>query len=121
NGGTRVYASAAPVSTTTTNDINVSLHWSAGVLSATLTDAGTLATFSTNYTVGPLSPLLGGTMAYVGFTGADGGATATQTIRTFQFHSVLPPVSLGMSALNGNSLVLSWPNPDTNYVLMTSP
>jgi hypothetical protein len=120
NGGTRVYQSAAPVGTTTTNDINVTLHWSNGVLTATLTDANTLATYTTNYTLGPISGVLGGTLAYVGFTGGDGGATSTQTVRNFQFHSVLPPVSLGVSSVSGNSIVLTWPNTDTNYVLLKS-
>lgn len=120
NGGTRVYQSAAPVDTTTTNDINVTLHWGNGVLTATLTDMSTLATYTTNYTLGPISGVLGGTLAYVGFTGADGGATSTQTVRNFQFHSVLPPVSLGVASISGNSIVLTWPNADTNYVLLQS-
>lgn len=121
NGGSHVYQSAAPVNTASTNDINVSLSWSNGVLSATLTDAGTLATYSTNYPVGPLSALLGGNLAYVGFTGSDGGAVSIQTVRNFQFHTVLPPVHLVTSPMTGHSLVLSWPNVDPYYVLMTSP
>jgi hypothetical protein len=120
NGANGGYIPTTPVSLTTTNDILVNLSWNAGVMTVTLTDQHTLATFTTNYNVGPLSSLLGGNLAYIGFTGADGGVASTQTVRDFQFHSVLPPVGLSLSPMTGSSFVISWPNADPTYVLQTN-
>jgi hypothetical protein len=120
NGATGVYQSAAPINFNGTNDINVRLNWANGVLSVLLTDAVTGTNYSTNYVVGPISSVLGGTLAYVGFTGADGGATSDQTVSNFQFHSVLPPVALSVSPVTGNSVVISWPAADPSYVLQTN-
>lgn len=120
NGNTGIYQSALPVDTTSTNDIHVSLNWANGVLAVSLTDAGTGANYSTNYTVGSLVPFLGANVAYVGFSGGDGGATSTQTISNFQFHSVLPPVALSASPVTGNTFVISWSAADPTYVLQTT-
>jgi hypothetical protein len=120
NGATGGYLPTTPVSLTTTNDILVNLSWNAGVMTVTLTDQHTLATYTTNYNVGSLSALLGGNLAYVGFTGADGGVASTQTVKNFQFHSVLPPVGLSVSPMTGTSFVISWPNADPTYVLQTN-
>lgn len=121
NGSTGVYQATGPVSVNSTNPINVTLSWNSGVLAVTLKDAVTLATYSTNYTVGSLIPILGGNLAYVGFSGADGGVTSVQTVGNFQFHSTLPPVNLTVSPVTANSFVISWPTADPNYVLqMTS-
>jgi hypothetical protein len=121
NGTTRVYQSTDPVSVNTTNPIAVQLNWSNGVLTATLTDTVTKDTFSTSNNYGSLLPILGGNVAYVGFSGGDGGATSTQTISDFQFHSTLPPVSLAVTPASGSSVVLTWPADDPNYVLKMTP
>ena len=120
DGATGVYKTAAPVDTASTNDIYVTLNWANGVLAVSLTDAGTLAHYSTNYTVGPIASVLGDDIAYVGFTGADGGAISYQTVSNFQFQSIIPPVSLSVSPVTGNSIVLSWPTNDANFVLQTN-
>jgi hypothetical protein len=120
DGAVGIYQSSAPVIPTTTNDIHVTLNWVDGVLSVSLTEAVTGNNFSTNYTVGPISDILGGNVAYIGFTGADGGITSRQTISDFQFHSVLPPVSLSAAPLSGNSFILSWSAADPTYLLQTS-
>ncbi len=120
DGATGVYQSAGGVSTTTTNDIYVSLNWSNGVLAASLKDLVTGTNYSTNYIVGPITSVLGGSLAYVGFTGSDGGSTSTQTVRDFQFHSVLPAVALSTSPVTGNSFVISWSAADPTYVLQTT-
>jgi hypothetical protein len=87
-------------------------------MAVSLTDTVTLATYSTNYVFGPLTPILGGSdLAYVGFSGGDGGATSIQTISNFEFNSVIPPVTLSVSPLTGSSFVISWPATDPSYVL----
>jgi len=120
DGATGIYQAAGPVSTTGTNDIYVTLNWANGVLAVSLTDTLTAAKYSTNYPVGPLVSLLGGNVVYVGFTGSDGGVSSYQTIRNFQFRSVLPPVALSVSPAAGSSFVISWPAADPTYVLQTN-
>ena len=120
NGNTGNYQATGPVSVNSTNPINVTLNWNNGVLAATLTDTVTLATYSTNYTVGSLVNILGANVAYIGFSGSDGGVTSLQTVSNFQFHSVLSPVSLLVSPLTTNSVILSWSAADPNYVLQMS-
>ena len=119
-GGT-IYSSALPVSTTTTNDILVTLNWASGVLTATLKDTLTLATYTTNYTVGALAPILGANVAYVGFGGADGGVTSFQTVSNFVFKSVVPSVVLSVSPVTNNTFVISWPATDPIYQLQMTP
>jgi hypothetical protein len=114
------YSSAAPVDPTGTNDIYVTLTYSNGVLAAKLKDSVTLATFSTNYNIGPLAPILGANVAYVGFGGACGGVTSFQTVSNFQFQTILPPVALTVSHGASGSLIVSWPAADPNYQLQIS-
>jgi hypothetical protein len=124
NGNTGIYYSMGTnVDVNGTNDINVKLVWNhtSGILSATLTDAVTGGSYSTNYALGTLIPPLGGNLAYVGFCGGDGGATSLQTVSNFVFSAVLPPVALSVSPVVNNSFVLSWPAADPNYVLQMSP
>ena len=113
-------ATSTNVNVAGTNDILVNLNWSTGVMAVVMTDLKTSLSYSTNYTFGPISSVLGGNLAYVGFSGGDGGATSTQTVRDFQFHSVLPSVKLSVSSGAGNSFVVSWPNLDPAYVLQTN-
>ncbi len=124
NGLTGTYFTAAPaIDVNGTNDIDVVLNWNNGVLSATLTDAVTLDTYSTNYNIGPLVPILGGNFAYIGFSGGDGGATSTQTVRNFQFHSIVSggsSVKLGVATAGNNSVVITWPTADSGYALQVS-
>ncbi|HEX4264945.1 MAG TPA: hypothetical protein VH597_11445 [Verrucomicrobiae bacterium] len=120
NGASGTYQSVAPVNVGSTNDILVNLSWSSGVLTVTLTDQGSLATFTTNYNVGSLSALLGGNLAYIGFSGADGGVASTQTVRNFQFHSVLPSVKLTTAVGVAGAFNITWPSADPSYVLQTN-
>ena len=125
NGLTGTYFTAAPaINVNGTNDIDVVLNWNNGVLSATLTDAVTLASYSTNYNIGPLVPILGGNFAYIGFSGGDGGATSTQTVKNFQFHSVTSggsgSVKLDVAKAGSNSVVLTWPTAAAGYTLQVT-
>jgi hypothetical protein len=120
NGNIGPFQPTAPVDATSTNDILVNLSWSSGVLTVTLNEPAISATFTTNYNIGPLSALLGGNLAYVGFTGADGGVAAIQTVKNFQFHSVLPAVKLSVAPATGTSFTIAWPSADPAYVLQTN-
>jgi Bacterial lectin/Immunoglobulin I-set domain len=122
NGNTGSYVAPGTVDVTTDHDIAVKLNWSNGVLGVSMTDMTTMDTFTTNYMVGSLSSILGGNnIAYIGFTGGDGGVASIQTVSNFQFHSVLPPVSLSVSPVSDNKVTLSWPASDPNYVLQMTP
>ena len=74
-----------PTSNTANGDpIQVNLSYDgSNNLVETLTDLTTSATWSNTYSVGSLAATVGGKTAYLGFTGADGGATSTQTISNF--------------------------------------
>lgn len=122
NGNTGGFNPTGPVDITTGDPIQVNLNYLNGYLAVSLEDMTTFAEFATNYAVGSLTTLLGGTdLGYVGFTGGDGGLASIQTIGNFEFHSVIAPVSLSVSRVTGNSFTISWPAADPNYVLQVSP
>jgi hypothetical protein len=64
--------------------IRCSFTYANGSLTQTLTDLTTNGTFSHTYSVN-IPTTIGGNNAWVGFTGATGGATATQDIVTWVF------------------------------------
>lgn len=69
--------------------IQVSLSYDgvARTLTETLTDSTTNNTFTNTFYGIDYQSLVGGTSAFVGFTGGTGGLNATQTIGSFQFSS----------------------------------
>lgn len=71
--------------------INITVNYANGVMALTFTDTVANTSFSTEITVGDLTHLLDTNTAYVGFTGADGGSTAVQTIGNFSFSSFTTP------------------------------
>jgi hypothetical protein len=105
------YGATGPVSVNSGNPIQVGLKWVNGVLTVSLTDTKTLATYATNYTIGSLTPILGGSdLAYIGFSGADGGITSIQTVSDFEFNSgtkVSSNASLTSLAVNPPAGILS--------------
>jgi hypothetical protein len=121
NGNVGVYASNGPVYVNSTNPVSVRLEFTNGVMTATLKDTKTLASYVTNFTFGSVEGVLGGNLAYVGFAGATGGSSSTQTISDFQFQSYLPPVSLAVTPTTAGSFILSWPTNDSRYILQTTP
>ena len=64
--------------------MNVTMTYNGTTLAWTITDATTGATFSTSATVN-IPSLVGGSTAYVGFTGGTGGATAIQEILSWTY------------------------------------
>jgi hypothetical protein len=66
--------------------IDLAYSSSAHVLTETVTDTVTHATFSTSYNV-DVAAHLGSNVAYVGFGGGTGGETAVQDVLTWTYHS----------------------------------
>jgi hypothetical protein len=56
-------------------------------LTETLTDVNTSATFSTSYNNFNLPTVIGGSQAFVGFTGGTGGLNMQQTVQTWTFNN----------------------------------
>jgi len=106
------YAGTGSVNLAGGHPIGVSLFYNGAILSATLTDTVTHATFATNTAVN-IPALLGTDIAYVGLTGADGGIASTQVITNFQFAS-LASLTVGTT---GTNTVVTWPNSVSGFVL----
>lgn len=99
-------ASVNPVNLISGNPIDVTLSYNGNILSETLTDTVTMASFSRNIIVGNLASIIGGPTAYVGFTastttGACSGNAANQFISGFQFTTVPEPTTLALMMLGG--------------------
>ena len=93
------------------------LHYDGTILGLIITDTQTSQTFSQNFTIN--IPASTGTSAYVGFTGATGGATATQDILSWTFSPNAPaapaaPTGLGATPASATSINLNWTNNATN-------
>jgi hypothetical protein len=115
NGTDGTYISTSPVSLNSGHLINVSLTYLNGTASMTLTDAVSATTFSTSANWN-IPAVLGTNIAYVGFTGADGGVTSTQIISNFTFVSLIP---LSVSRA-GQNVILSWPIGSGGYQLQSN-
>jgi autotransporter-associated beta strand protein len=85
----RAYQSVSPVVLNNSNPKNVTLTYNAAdqTLYEYLTEQNTSNTKAILYTGVNLSSIFGGNTAYVGFTGADGDATATQRISNFTYET----------------------------------
>ena len=105
---------------------NVQMAYNGATLTVVITDTVTNATATQTYTVN-IPAIVGGTTAYVGFTGASGGATAIQQILSWSYSSeppsgptfpsgysaALSQMTLnGGAALNGTRLRLTDGNPN---------
>ena len=89
--------------------IGVNLFYDgASTLFLTFTDTVAALSYSTNIYVGSISNTVGGSSAFVGFSGATGGATSIQTITNFSFIGGLfsgtayPPLGQFIFATNSN-------------------
>jgi hypothetical protein len=64
--------------------MNATLSYDGTTPTETITDTVTHATFTTQYAV-DIPTIVGGNVAYVGFTGGTGGLTAVQDIQTWTY------------------------------------
>src|ERR1039457_4413757 len=92
--------------------MNVQLSYNGTTLTLTITDASTLKSFTTNWTVS-IPTTVGSTTALVGFTGGTGGLTAIEDVVSWTYStgsSTNPPAApTNLVATAGNGQVgLSW-------------
>ncbi len=89
NGNIGSFTSTSPVNLDSNDPIAVLLSYNGttNVLTETLKDTVTSATFSTSYT-SDLASVLGASTAWVGFTGGTGAGSSTQTVSNFTFGSI---------------------------------
>ena len=99
-----------------TNVIQVNVNYDGTVMAMTFKDTVTGLTVSTNWTVN-IPSIVGGSTAWVGFTGADGGTVSTQDI--FWGNAAAIPIEINAQKV-GDSIVFSWPAASAGY-LMSSP
>ena len=85
NGSIGNYNSTGDVAFWFGHEIYVDLSYDGSVLTDTLTDLANGATYSASYAT-DLQQIVGSDIAYVGFSGASGLATATQTVSDFVFN-----------------------------------
>jgi fibronectin type 3 domain-containing protein len=89
---------------------NVVLSYDGAMLRSIITDTNTDASATQAYAV-DIPALIGGSPAFVGFTGSDGKLTATQNILNWSYTApsitVLPPQNLTAVASNGK-VALQW-------------
>ncbi len=102
----------------TTDIFQVTMVYDGSTLAVTILDTITGATATQNYTVN-IPGVVGGTTAYVGFTGADGGSTSTQDILSWTYTPSTPqspadPSALGATIASATSITLNWTNNATN-------
>ncbi len=109
------YAPTGPVNIAGGNPIAIDLVYANGNLQVSLTDTTANVSFTTNMAVGNLPALAGGQTAYVGFTGASGGVSSTQTLSAFSY---MPLTSLS-ARIAGADLVLNWPTLPGGYELQS--
>jgi hypothetical protein len=78
--------SSSGIDLTSGDRFHVAMHYDGTVLSVTITDTVTLASASQSYTV-DIPAQVGGSRAFVGFTGATGGLSEVQDVLNWKFES----------------------------------
>ena len=105
NGATQVYNATGAVNVASGDPILVNLGYDGTTLTETLTDQTTADIYSTSY-VTDLPGILGGSTAYVGFTGGTGGGVVNQFIRGFSYTASAPVPEASTFASTGLLLLL---------------
>jgi fibronectin type 3 domain-containing protein len=110
--------SKTPINLHSGHLFNVVMSYDGTTLKVIITDTSTKASFTRSYTV-DIPSGVGGPTAYIGFTGATGGLTATQDIVNWTYtHPMIPPpavpANLAVSAISGSEAALTWTDPGNN-------
>jgi hypothetical protein len=82
--GSSIDMSSSGLSLHSGNPLNVTLAYNGTALTMTITDTKTKASFSKSWTI-DIPTTVGGSTAYVGFTGATGGLTALQDVTSWTY------------------------------------
>ena len=89
--------STAPVFLNSLDPIQVMISYDGSTLFESLADLANSNTFSISYNSVDLPAIVGGSTAFIGFSGGTGGGTSLQTISDFSFTSSVPePSSLSL-------------------------
>jgi len=118
--GGPLYGSTGGIALDSGDPIQFNLNWASGILTVNMEDLSTSAKYSTNYNLGPIVPILGANLGYIGLSGSDGDANSDQWFSDFVFQpgvAAPPGVALSASSHTATSFVLSWPTSDTGYIL----
>lgn len=112
NGSWLNYAPTGNVNVASGDPILVNLSYDgSNTLTVQLSDSAAGATFSQSYPVGSLAMQVGSSTAYIGFSGADGGVTSTQTISEASYAPPAPvnilPATTDLSIARGATLDLA--------------
>jgi hypothetical protein len=105
-----IYISSNPVNLASGHPIRVDVVYDDVALTfvETLTDLTTAATYTHTFNVPALSNLIGGDLAYVGFTGGTGGAQSFQTVESFVFNvQPVPEPGSAILLLSGLTALLA--------------
>jgi len=104
-----LFTGTSPVILASGDPINVRLFYNGSTLDVTMTDATNGNSYATSFAVGSLPATVGGSTAYIGFTGATGGVAANQWISNFAFsYSTAPNISVTKGSTAG-TVIVSWP------------
>jgi uncharacterized repeat protein (TIGR03806 family) len=88
DGTTFGYQTTGAVNVSSGDPINFTIVYApGGAVQETLFDTVTQDSFTTNYNIGDITALLGSSLAYIGFSSADGGVNSVQTISNFSYQS----------------------------------
>ncbi len=119
-GGGAGYGPTGNVYVNGQDPILFQLTFANGNLGVVMTDQFSTATYTTNYEIGSITNVLGGTdLAYIGFTGADGGVASYQTVSNFVFTPTIASATLSVTHTPG-FVTLSWPSLDPTWQLEQS-
>jgi hypothetical protein len=120
DGGGPLYGPTGGITIDSGDPIQFNLSWANGILAVDMEDLNTSTKYSTNFDLGPLVPLLGANLAYVGFSGANGDANSIIWISDFVFQpgvAAPPGVTLTVSKPVAGSIELSWPTSATGFAV----
>lgn len=108
------YVATPPVDISVGTDIAVTLAYSRGSATLTLKDLFSGAVHQSSFAI-DIPAVVGDTTAYVGFTAATGGTTATQRVKNFAY---VPMPVLSAKAV-GDNVVLTWAGTVGGFSLQT--
>jgi hypothetical protein len=118
NGGNgSPYQATAPVDIASGHHIKIALRYANGTAQVSLTDVEFALTYTTTLAIN-FPAVVGADTAYVGFTGATGGVTSTQTVTDFAFTSY-PILAAKFTA--PDTVVVSWPASIGGFKLQGKP